>query len=137
MNRKELQDLSTIRLREAKALLGLGHYDGAYYLAGYAVECALKACIAKLTKRYEFPDKKRVDSSYSHSLRDLLRVAGLNDVLDQAVTSSQDFRKKWDTVQSWSEQSRYRRHGPDAAQELLDAITDRRSGVIRWIKLHW
>jgi hypothetical protein len=45
--------------------------DGAYYLAGYAVECALKACIAKETKRYEFPDKKRVDSSYSHNL-DLL-----------------------------------------------------------------
>jgi len=49
VNRRDLQALSRIRLTEAKALLRLGHYDGAYYLAGYAAECALKACIAKLT----------------------------------------------------------------------------------------
>jgi hypothetical protein len=27
-------------MKEARALLKLGLYDGAYYLAGYAVECA-------------------------------------------------------------------------------------------------
>jgi len=37
-----------------------GFFDGAYYLAGYAVECAIKACIAKGTRRYEFPDKRKV-----------------------------------------------------------------------------
>ena len=47
LSRKELQALSGIRLREARALARLGMNDGAYYLAGYAVECALKACIAK------------------------------------------------------------------------------------------
>ena len=56
-------------------MLQLGLFDGAYYLAGYAVECALKACIAKGTLRGEFPDKKRVDSSYSHNLRELFKVA--------------------------------------------------------------
>jgi len=40
-------------------LLRLGLFDGAYYLAGYAVECALKACIAKGTQRFEFPDKRK------------------------------------------------------------------------------
>ena len=59
MDRKDLQTLSRVRLKEATSLLNLGFYDGAYYLAGYAVECALKACIAKGTRRYEFPDKKR------------------------------------------------------------------------------
>ena len=38
MNRKDFQELSRIRLKEAKALLDLGLWDGAYYLAGYAVE---------------------------------------------------------------------------------------------------
>jgi len=38
MNRKDLQDLALIRLKEAKALLDKGLYDGAYYLCGYAVE---------------------------------------------------------------------------------------------------
>lgn len=49
LDRKELQELSRIRLTEAKGLLALGLWDGAYYLAGYAVECALKAYIAKQT----------------------------------------------------------------------------------------
>ena len=44
-------------LKRQKALLDGGYPAGAYYLMGYAVECALKACIAKQTKRYDFPPK--------------------------------------------------------------------------------
>ena len=81
MDRSDLQALSRIRATEAKALLGLGLFDGAYYLAGYAVECALKACIAKGTRRFEFPDKRRVDSSYTHDLELLMRLANLDESL--------------------------------------------------------
>jgi HEPN domain-containing protein len=45
MNRFDSQKLASLRLREAKALLAAGFPEGAYYLAGYAVECALKACL--------------------------------------------------------------------------------------------
>jgi len=44
-----------MRLKDAEVLLQKGRNEAAYYLAGYAVECALKACIAKQTKRHEFP----------------------------------------------------------------------------------
>jgi len=60
LDRKDLQELSRVRLKEATALMQAGFFDGAYYLAGYAVECAIKACIAKGTRRYEFPDKRKV-----------------------------------------------------------------------------
>ena len=30
-----------------KVLLDAGRYPAAYYLVGYAVECGLKACVAK------------------------------------------------------------------------------------------
>jgi hypothetical protein len=73
VNRKELQILAQTRLAESKALLGAGLPDGAYYLAGYSVECALKACIAKTTQRHDFPDKKSVDASHTHNLRDLVK----------------------------------------------------------------
>jgi len=53
VDRKDLQTLSTIRLKEATALLKAGLFDGSYYLAGYSVECALKACIAPGTQRGE------------------------------------------------------------------------------------
>lgn len=50
MFRKDFQDLAMVRVREAEMLLAAGLFDGAYYLAGLAVECALKACIAKATQ---------------------------------------------------------------------------------------
>jgi len=133
MDRKDLQALSKIRLIEAKALLRLGHYDGAYYLAGYAVECALKACIAKETRRHEFPDKKRVNESHTHILKDLVKLARLEDSYLDRLRTDKTFRDNWEVVQFWSEQSRYRRSRPEDAQEILQAA----NGVIAWIKLHW
>ena len=132
-----MQELSTVRLREAKALLQVGMADGAYYLAGYAVECALKACIAKGTKKYEFPERKRVDSSYSHNLDLLVKLAGLEGARVAYAVRSPEFRKCWDVVQSWSEESRYQRHSPEAATDLVAAVGDRRHGVISWIRLYW
>ena len=72
MNRKDLQDLSKLRLKEAKILIDNGSYDGAYYLCGYSVECALKACIAKNTKKFDFPDKKSIEQSFTHELTKLV-----------------------------------------------------------------
>lgn len=68
-----------MRLKEANALLAAGFPDGAYYLAGYAVECALKACIAKATQRYDFPDKDSANASYTHNLEKLITVAKLGE----------------------------------------------------------
>lgn len=56
MNRAEFQELAVIRLNDAKILLDNHRYDGAYYLTGYVVESALKACIANRTREYDFPD---------------------------------------------------------------------------------
>jgi HEPN domain-containing protein len=137
VDRKDLQELSKVRLKEATALLKLGLFDGAYYLAGYAVECALKACIAKGTQRFEFPDKRKVESSHSHKLGDLIKVAGLDEARLEQAGKDPDFQTNWDVVQSWSEQSRYRRHRPESAQTLLGAVSDRRHGVISWIKQQW
>ena len=68
MNRAELQNLAELRIKEAHILLTAASYPGAFYLAGYAIECALKSCIAKQTKEYDFPDKDEVNKSYTHNL---------------------------------------------------------------------
>ncbi len=137
VDRKELQSLAKIRLKEATALLQLGFFDGAYYLAGYAVECGLKACIAKGTKRGEFPDRKKVESSHTHNLLQLMKVAGLNDECSLHTQRDTAFRSNWELVQSWSEQSRYRRHRAEAARAMLAAVNDQRHGVIPWIQQQW
>jgi hypothetical protein len=87
VDRKQLQRLSTIRLEEAKSLLLAEHWDGAYYLAGYSVECGLKACIAKQTRRFDFPEKKNVDASHTPDLKALVRIANLEPVRLQEAKS--------------------------------------------------
>jgi len=77
VNRYDFQKLARIRLEEAKVLLRNGKHEGCYYLCGYAVECALKACIAKRTKRYDFPDKSMFKDAYTHDLDQLVRTAEL------------------------------------------------------------
>src|SRR5215472_7232246 len=110
LNRNDLQVLARTTLAEAKILLEAGRADGAYYLAGYAVECALKACIAKRTQRHEFPDKKSVDASHTHSLRDLIKVAKLESARLEEAKRDAIFHNYWDIAVLWSEQSRYRTH---------------------------
>jgi len=43
LTRIDFQTLADKRLREAITLFDAAHYDGAIYISGYAVECALKA----------------------------------------------------------------------------------------------
>src|SRR5579872_4828922 len=135
MNRKEFQGLSATRLREAKLLLSANAADGAYYLAGYAVECALKACIAKKTQRHDFPDKQRANDSYTHNAKKLIVVAGLESALDEAVRQS-EFGFRWKIVIQWSEESRYAAHSPQEALDLIEAIENRKHGVLQWLKKH-
>jgi HEPN domain-containing protein len=72
MVRRDFQNLSVSHVREAKILAAAGCYDGAYYLGGVAVECALKSAIARATQRYEFPDLDRTRRAYTHNLEALL-----------------------------------------------------------------
>lgn len=137
MNRNDLKQLSLIRLGEARVLLKNKSYEGAYYLCGYVIECGLKACIAKKTKRYDFPDKKMVEESYTHSLTKLVNIAGLSIELDKEMKINPTFGNNWGTVKDWSEASRYEKHTEKEAQDLFCAITDRRHGVLQWLKLHW
>jgi HEPN domain len=57
VKRNDLRALATLRLSEARLLLNHRHWDGTYYLAGYAVEIAIKACIAKRNVLIS-PDKR-------------------------------------------------------------------------------
>lgn len=137
MNRNDLRRLSRIRLREVRALLEAGCFDGAYYLCGYVVECALKASIAKATKRSEFPDLEKVKASYTHSLMGLVKQAGLEAALQAEVASNPDFGLNWAVAKDWSEKARYAEHEEKKARDLYQAVTHRQHGVMRWIRNHW
>jgi hypothetical protein len=63
--KSDFERLVQTRIREARLLLAGAEFDGCYYLTGYAVEAALKACIAKATRRFEFPDKDRANRVFT------------------------------------------------------------------------
>jgi HEPN domain-containing protein len=137
MNRNDLRELARIRLKEAGVLLKNGNYEGAYYLCGYVVECGLKSCIAKQTRRYDFPNKKTVDKSYTHDLTTLVKTAGLERDLDKEMKSNRNFKVYWSIVKDWSEESRYEKHTEKEAQSLYFAVANRKQGVLQWIQRHW
>jgi len=136
LNRRDFQDLALIRLQEAEVLLQNGHYSGAYYLSGYVIECALKACIAKYTREFDFPDKQIAQASHTHDLTALVRLARLELQL-QALRSDPDFEPKWSATKDWSEQSRYKIHTEQDAKGIYLAITDPTHGVLQWLQQHW
>jgi HEPN domain-containing protein len=143
MNRDDFQRLAELRLKEAKALLAAGFSEGAYYLAGYAVECALKACIAKRTQQHDFPDKKMVIDSHTHDLANLLRLAELSDQLKTDIALNRISESAWEIVRGWSEQSRYSLFEGDEPDKGIDAdmliwaVESENRGVLPWIKQYW
>jgi hypothetical protein len=96
VTRAEFQELAQERLVEAKALLDLGKWDGAYYLAGYAVELALKACIIKtLMGTDAFPDKEFSKNCYTHDVDRLVRLANLDGSRKTATDADPDLLINW------------------------------------------
>ena len=137
MNRADLQRLSRLRIQESRGLFRTKMYSGAYYLAGYSIECALKACIAKNTEKFEFPDKARVVKSYVHKPSELIDVANLSGIFQQARQANPKLQASWNVVNNWSEQSRYTIWSRADADAMIDAVGKLRDGVLPWIKLHW
>src|SRR5436189_755299 len=107
MNRKDLQGLANERARDAKTLLDARHYSGAYHLAGLAVECALKACIAKRSKRHDFPDKKFAADCFDHDLTKLRKLAALDAAFAVAAQTTPALDINWMIVKDWTIESRY------------------------------
>jgi len=103
-SQSDFEKLMVLRLKEAELLLRHRDWDGAYYLAGYAVEFALKIrVIAQLMKSNSFPDKKLAENFYKHELTLLRKLAELDDEMDNDVAVS----PQWDIVKDWSEQTSY------------------------------
>lgn len=130
--------LAELRIVEAEALLGHGMYDGAYYLAGYAVKCGLKACIAKLTNLDDFPRSPEfAKECFTHIIEKLVKSAELVDQRDVDIVANQVLSTNWGIVKKWRESSRYERKSKDEAETLISAITDATDGVLKWIKQRW
>ncbi len=140
MNRADFQKLANDRIADARALLAAKRWAAAYYLAGYAVECGRKSCIlVRVTGEAEviFEDKKYSEKCWTHNLVQLVELAQLKTALDADAAADPDLFDNWIVVKDWSESSRYVRTPKAEAEELYEAITDKKHGILPWIKHRW
>jgi HEPN domain-containing protein len=138
LNREQLRRLAARFLVDARNLKSSESWASAYYLAGYAVECALKACIAKQVREHDFPDIRTVKESYTHDLRKLLKLAELQGPLEQRAAKSVGFRDHWEKIiVKWNESSRYENPTQVMAEEMLQAVGDPKEGVLPWLESYW
>jgi hypothetical protein len=119
-------------------LLDQGHWDGSYYLTGYAVELAPKACIIKtLLLTDAFPDKEFSKNCYTHAVEKLVGLAKLDAARKAATDVDPDLLTNWSLARDWTEEKRYHRIDERESKALYAAITDPSHGVLPWIKTHW
>lgn len=138
--RQLLRTLAESRIREAGVLLDARHPGGAHYLAGYAVELGLKACIAAQFRADEIPDWaiSRDFLRDGHNLSKLLQVANLTAHHDAEMERSEAFERNWRSVLTWRPDSRYEATATQAlAEQLVRAVDDLDDGVLAWIRTHW
>ena len=129
--------LAILRLEDARVLHAQNRFSGAYYLAGYAIECALKAVIAQSFRAAVIPEKRYVDRIFTHDLKALLELSGLRQSFEIDAKGSANLRSAWAIATAWNEASRYEVIDPFRAAEMMDAVGNENYGVLQWLMQRW
>ena len=127
----EWQQLAERWLPAAKALLDARQWSAAYYLAGYAVECGLKACVlarVATTPEVIFGDREFSKKCFTHNVAELVKLADLEAARVAEATTNPAFGLNWYVVKDWNEQARYNTASHQKAKKLYNAITDKANG---------
>ena len=137
ITKADLEALADTRLGDAVHLFQANRYSAAYYLAGYAVELGIKACIAGLFQANVIPERAFVNAVYSHKLDELLGLAGIKKRLQDDMKNDAVLFAAWGVASKWNETSRYEMRDQFAAASMIQAVGDQNHGVLQWLKKHW
>jgi len=147
MNRADFQTLANLHLKHADALLQAQLFAGAYYMSGYAVECGLKAAVAKLfryTADFRFPGQEKPAvgggglNLHTHDLPFLVKVAGLSLDWADELEADDVLKANWSVAKNWTPESRYQLdRSEQEARDYYSAVADTNHGVLRCIAKFW
>ncbi|GHT12046.1 hypothetical protein FACS1894170_06390 [Planctomycetales bacterium] len=146
---QDIESLAWERLDEARVLYDNNKFDGAFYLAGYAVELMLKVRICELFDIPNLFDESNPSSTPMtgigelrrsvkiHNLQMLLAYSGLKKKFELKMQEDPNFEMVHSYLfLKWSEQSRYHISGtiqPIRIQHVLETLGNRTTGVLRWL----
>ncbi len=138
VNRTELRQLAEDRVLDAQALLDAGRWSGAYYLAGYAMECGLKACVLAHVEKTGaiFINSNFSKRCFTHDVKELIELCELKKQHAHQLNNAR-FDVFWTLALLWTEVSRYQQKTESEARQLVEAITSEPDGVLPWIRTFW
>ena len=139
MNKTEARNFADSWLIDAKALLDASRWRAAYYLCGYSVECALKACVFTYIESTGiiFQDKEYLKKCFTHDVEALIKAAGLEVARGLDIQSNPKRGVNWNVVKDWEVDIRYKDRDQSEAEKLYNAVSDDTNGVLSWIKTQW
>jgi HEPN domain-containing protein len=142
VDRNQRKALAEEWLEDARVLLNAKRWSAAYYLSGYVVECALKACLLKHLGESGaiFGDSKhlkRLADCWTHDLEVLVGLAGLDAMFGQARGANAALETNGGVVKDLKETSRYESRPEAEALAMYEAVTHDPDGVYPWIRAHW
>ena len=134
-----IRQIAQQRIEEAECLFANGHFDGAYYLAGYALELTLKAKICDCLRVPNFY-KQHITGELSkafktHKIDNLLLFTGLHETLNTEKQTNPVLLTTWSVVTCWNENSRYNNINTcdnSKSEDFISAI----KYIITWINTH-
>ena len=148
---EDIKALAYQRIEEAKVLLNSGYSDGAFYLAGYAVELMLKWKICKLFGIDNlFSTDQKSSSAIGNGVSELIRTFKTHDLL--ALLLYIGLKTKFDAEKSgnlnllkvhslvmteWKESIRYMPCGhteTSDVESVLILLSDHQNGFLKWIE---
>ncbi len=144
-----LQKLAHQRLADAAVLVATDQPDTAFYLAGYAIECALKAAVCRTLDQDDFYQSDRTNKGNryvqdrvfrefkTHNYSDLLVLSGLSTKFERACLDDLQIDSAWSFIEQtrWSEQSRYELGTKTI--DIASAFTNAVELIVLWISKHW
>jgi hypothetical protein len=97
----------------------------------------LKACAARTFSADTIPDLQTVRELYTHRFESLLKVAGLIQVFQADRQADALLEVNWAIVKDWDSIQRYEMQTQQQAEEIIAAISNRRHGVMKWVRSKW
>jgi len=127
----DLEQIAWDKLDDADCLFRGNRFDGAVYLAGYALEIALKVRLCNDHGLSGFPEKLSeadpltTKKWFTHSLIKLEERSRLN--------LSSSYLTDWSVVQDWDVEARYKKShkSQDEARDFLDSVQNLVETIIR------
>ncbi len=134
LGKTKLTKIARTRLTEARILHRNKKYDGAVYLCGYATELALKKKIIEVLNWRSYPESKKefedLRSFKVHALGILLKLSGQ----EKKLFKRNKLLAKWQIIQGWDPEVRYREIGKIAKVESKETI-DATEALLKFLGL--